>query len=239
MILFRRKSERKKEEYPFLIPKNVSWTVNDIYSLEASGDYTEALKRWKILLAPFQDPKLAPRIAKLKTPAYIWLQIGLCYRHLERYEEALEAYRKAEVLARDKGDSSILAEVYNCISVVYRHQGKIDKALNQLSKVLREAKSLGDSQTLAAAYDNIANCHRQLGQFDQALDSERNAYKLVSKIDPSVQSRILGNLGVFYIELGQTKEGVSFLKKGLKKARKAGDRAQESLILENLSKLVG
>ena len=231
------------EQVQFLIPRGVTWTTNDIFALEARGAYAEALEKWRVLLVPYEDPKFAAQIRSMPAHRVIWLHIGLCSRHLERFDDAIQAYGKAETLAREAGDKSLLLQVLNALGVVHRHRGDIDASLTCLERALSEAKAEGEAGTLAGIHDNMAHCHLLRGDLQRALREAEAAYaefaSSPSRVHGSVQSRVLGNLGMIHRELGNREQAMEFLQRALSKAREVGDRAQEALILENLSTMSG
>lgn len=224
----------------FLVPKEVPWKVDDVYALETEGNYREALERWNVLLTPFQDSQLKrdPRFAGLKSHRTIWLHIGICYRHLEIFSKAIEAYDKAMVLSEEAKDPSTLAQVHNGLGVVYRHMGDIKEALRHNKKALRRAKSILDMELIVTVHDNIAHCYLEKDLSKKALKEEMKAYgilsRLPSRVSPRIHARVLGNLGHINWTLGKHRDGIVFMEKGLVKAREAGDHNQESLILEYL-----
>jgi tetratricopeptide (TPR) repeat protein len=237
---FRSRVNTPNEETQFLIPKGVTWNIEDIYALEAEGNYRDALERWNILLTPFKDPAIKgdPRYARLASHRVIWHNIGLCYRHLEMYNKAIEAYDQAIILAQEARDSGMLADIHNSLGVVYRHMGNIDEALRQNEIALHKAKLMFDIGRIVAIRDNIANCYGEQGLFDKAEKEENKAYGMLlsapSKVSPIVHARVLGNLGYFNWRLGRNQDGIHFMEKSLAKAREIGDRQQEALVLEHL-----
>jgi tetratricopeptide (TPR) repeat protein len=229
------------EETQFIVPKSVTWSIDDLFGLERRGEYAEALKRWQILLTPFSDPQVASQISGMKSHRVIWLHVGLCSRHLERYDEALKAYQKAEALAKQAGDQGMLAELQNSRGVVYRHQGKLDQSLKELSQGLRTAREAGETSLQAIIHDNIAHCYRLQGRREQALEEQRRAYAVFqsdpSAANPQTQGRVMANLGLMLVEAGQRKEGIALAKQGLEQSRQAGDLPQVALMTENLRAL--
>jgi tetratricopeptide (TPR) repeat protein len=228
----------RKQAMQFLVPKGVGWTVDDLHQLEAGGKFREALERWQILLAPFQDPQVGPRIALLPEHRYLWIHMGMCYRRLEMYDESLEAYDKAAALARQAGDEGNLAEIANNIGVVHRNRGEVDKALHQFQDARRAAEGVKDMGLLATVHDNIAMCYRMQGLLEKAMAEEDRARATVasnpSRVSAAVQARVLGNLGLLYVDLGRREDAIAVLELALAKAREARDVMQEDAILHNL-----
>jgi len=241
MFFRRRRRAPLEEAVQFLMPRDVSWTAEDVFRLERCGDYAEALERWQVLLTPFRDPQIADRIADMKSHRVIWLHIGLCYRHLERYAEALEAYGRAEELARRARDEGMLAELHNSRGVVYRHQGQIERSLEELARALEAARRAGETSLEAVVHDNIAHCHRLRGRKTLALEEQRRAHA-VFRSDPSAasagtQGLVLANLGLMLVEAGRRAEGIALLEQGLEQSRLAGDLVRVASTTEILDGL--
>ncbi|MFH1330135.1 MAG: tetratricopeptide repeat protein [Actinomycetota bacterium] len=222
----------------FIMPKGLGWTVEDVYTLEARGRWEEALGRWQQLLAPFHDPVVADRIQDFDSHRHIWLHLGLCARHLGRYDEALRSYERAEELARRAGDVRFQAEAINCIGVVHRNAGRPDTALEDLRRALPMAESLDDAALTATLHDNIALSYADQGQLEQARAASAAAAELVEsagpRITPDVRERVLENLGSILILLGRREEGEALLRRALDEAARAGLRAAEERVLAKL-----
>lgn len=92
--------------------------------------------------------------------------------HFEKqeYDEALTAYRQAQVAEPD------LAEPYYNAANVYNRQGQVDGALAQTKQSLKTATGL----LAAQAWYNLGNAHFDAQQWDQAVES----YKAALRLDP-------------------------------------------------------
>ena len=191
----------------WLLPKGLGWTVDDVYALEARGEWREALARWRRLLAPFNDPAVAGQIQDWPAHRQTWLHIGLCARHLGEFDEALEAYGRARDLSRRAGNSRLEVEVLNCIGVVHRNAGRPDQALEELRRALPMAESDGDPTMTATIHDNTALAYLEQGRLEDALDEESRACEIVESLGPradvAVRARVQENLRAIRARLGQ------------------------------------
>jgi tetratricopeptide (TPR) repeat protein len=226
-------------EMEFLTPKAVNWTVEDIQRLEMRGEVGEALRRWRILLAPFLDPNIAAQVRSMPSHRYIWLHIGQCSRRLGFFDDSLEAYEAARDLASEFRDTRTLAQATNGLGAVLRSRGDFTPAIQQLRTALEAAESLDDPSLVATIRDNIAMSLRAQGLLEDALQEEQRARAVVTsssrRVDNAVQARVLSNLGVLYMESGRRQEAVPILEEALVRAHAAGDSPQEAAIRSNLA----
>jgi len=231
-------SDYKKEPMLLLYPKDISWGIRDVEKLEMDGVFKEALDRWQVLLTVFQEPDLPLEYVMLPFHRHIQFHIGLCYRNLDRYQEALDAFARAEALAQQANDQHMLAEVAGSVGIVHRKRGNLTAALQQYKSALDKATFLKETDLIATVLNNISICYFDQGDQGRSFVEAMKAYTILrnysSQVTALVQSRILGNLGTLYALRGDIREGRQLLENGLEKAREAGSRVQEEVILETL-----
>lgn len=87
------------------------------------------------------------------------------------YDEALTAYRQAQVAAPD------MAEPYYNAANAYNRQGQVDGALAQTEQALKTAQGV----LAAQAWYNLGNAYFDAQQWDQAIES----YKSALRLDPA------------------------------------------------------
>lgn len=228
------------EETPqFLIPREVDWTVNDVLALEEAGQWQEALTRWQVLYGPFEDPQFADQIAGLHSRRIILEHIGVCSLRLSRAEEGLEALTKAESLGREAGDGNHLVDILKHLGWAHRIRGNAGAALGCLDEALTMATAQGrDDRMLGDIHDERSLCYGVQGNMAQALEEAHVACTLATgspSSDASVETRLLTNLAVSYIQMDRREEAAVLYEKALVKAREAGNAAQETTIRENLA----
>lgn len=199
-------SSASSGQVEWLLPKGLGWTVDDVYALETRGEWSEALKRWRQLLAPFQDPVIADKIRDMDSHRHIWLHIGLCARHLGDFDEALRAYGKAQELARGAHDVQFELQVLNATAVAHRNAGRPDQALEVLREALSSAASQGDPILTATIHDNMALAYVDQGRLEDALAEESAAFEILqsqqSAAGADVRARVQGNLSSIRRQLG-------------------------------------
>lgn len=226
------------EAAQFLIPNDVTWTVEDISKLEQDNEWKEALVRWRRLLEPYLDPAFKDQIAAMRAHRIIWQHIGWCCRYLSRLDEARSAFENAESLARAAGDTAVLADVLRGLGVTHRSLGDTAHALGYLALALEAAKAANARRLQVSIHEDIALCHAVEGRMDRALAEAKVAYALhfgTSGSDPEIETHLLSNVGVVLLERGREKEARSAFERALVKARETGNAEQEAFIRSNLA----
>jgi tetratricopeptide (TPR) repeat protein len=224
-----------------IYPVEISWTLDDVYKLENDGNYGEALDRWQILLTSFQYPDLPHDFVMLPFHRHIHLRIGMCYKNLERYPEALEAYAHVVALARQANDQHMLAEVASNIGIVYRRGGDLTAALRKYKEALDKATLLKDWNLVVTVLHNLSVHYLDRKDEPRSFAEATRAYIIIRRhpehVTALVKSRVLGDLGTLYALRGEIRKGRRLLENGLERAREAGSRAQEAIILKALGQL--
>lgn len=112
-------------------------------------------------------------------------QLGRYYQGQNRYEKAIEAYRKA---LRLDGN---LAEAHNGLGVIYSRQGKFDEAIGEFNTALQT------SPEASHIYNNLGYAYYLQGQDDQSI----SAYKQALTLNPG-NKRAQANLDLVYQKTG-------------------------------------
>lgn len=139
--------------------------------------YTIAFQSEKILLSHHLENTIEAGTC--------YLNIATLYRAGGRYLEALDYYRKVEVIYQklDQHDER-LASFYNNISLLYQELGDLDKAINYETKALSIMQSIHHSEVeIAITYSNLSQMYYQLNQNDQALDYLNQSLSLFESLD--------------------------------------------------------
>ncbi|BCN30528.1 tetratricopeptide repeat protein [Anaeromicropila herbilytica] len=99
---------------------------------------------------------------------YNYIERGLLYAELERYEEAIEDYKKA---IEDNPDSPY---PYNNIGLAYQYQGKYELAIEYYSQSIDHF----EDETIIMPYNNMADCYIILNRLEEAEECYKENLKL-------------------------------------------------------------
>ncbi len=167
--------------------------------LEATGDYAGAADAYGSALD--LDPSNADFIVRQ----------GSALQHADRGLEALPALTELEAKSTDYRVSALISDIY--VSA-----GQIDYALFSLERALAKAKKAEDGKAEGNTLVKLGTLQRSLGRdADAALSFEQAA-----QADPT-SWEALYNLGVSYLESGQTRNAIKPLEGAVALNADSGD----------------
>src|SRR5262249_41298023 len=94
---------------------------------------------------------------------------------IEKYQEALELYRRAS-------DRNGEAQTLNNIGVVYRSLGEMQKALEKYNEALPILRAVGDRNGEAITLNNIGLVYWSLGETQKALEKYNEALPILRAV---------------------------------------------------------
>lgn len=183
--------------------------------------------------------RLQPYLSILGTSgsASVLHNIGSIYRHLGKYQQASEYYRRAFVILRNESrypEPGVIAFSISVQSPTLRG--------SQLSLALAQKK--GDRQQEGQARQSMGVAYFELQKYSQAIESFQLALKLFQSTgNCSGEAEALSRIGDTYIHLQQYSQALTSLQDALAKvqsnctvnlSRRFRNRAVESYILNNL-----
>jgi len=147
---------------------------------------------------------------------------------LDKYQEALELYRKA-------GDSRGEAETLDGIGAVHESLGEMWKALDKFNEALPIKRAIGNRSGEATTLSNIGAVYQSLGEMRKALDKYNEALPIKRAVgDRQGEAVILGNIGAVYRSLGEMRKALDEYNEALPIKRAVGDRQGEASTLHNI-----
>ena len=146
--------------------------------------------------------------------------IGIIYREMADYENALKYHEKDRVICeKDLGIwQNNTGNTYDNIANVYLAMGEYDKALVYYEKALAIAEKVLGTEHLntAATYDNIAIVYSDMGDYDKALEyfekSKAIREKKLGAEHPDTASTYC-NMANVYSEMGNYDKALEYLEK--------------------------
>ena len=171
--------------------KDDKWTLSELaYSLSGQGKYEEAIEKFEYVLSLEVEDE-----GNLE---FIYSQLGWCYRHLWKFEKALEYLNKAKEEGRN--DAWINVEMALCYENLEEHEKALEYALIAYELDKNDVHVLSELGVIYGCME----------KYEEALSFLLRAEKL-DKNDEWINTEIAINLG----RSGKVNEGIERLKKSL------------------------
>jgi cytochrome c-type biogenesis protein CcmH/NrfG len=130
--------------------------------------------------------------------AEAWYSLGLAYIHLNRHNEAVEAYRQAIRIDPNH------AFAWNNLGVIYKNLNRFNDAIEAYRQAIRI-----DPEN--AAWYNLGGAYKELNRFNDAIE----AYRQAIRIDPE-NAAVWNNLGAVYVDLNRHNEAVEAYRQAIR-----------------------
>jgi CHAT domain-containing protein len=152
-------------------------------------------------------------------------------KSIQKYNEALELYRKA-------GDRKWGATTLTDIGEVYWLLGEMQKALEKFNESLLIRREIGDRSGEAVALNNIGVAYEPLGEMQKAMEKYNESLLIRREVgDRNGEAVTLSNIGGVYWALGEMQKALETLNESLPIRREVGDRSGEASTLNNIGRV--
>ncbi|NEQ23218.1 MAG: tetratricopeptide repeat protein [Microcoleus sp. SIO2G3] len=207
----------------------------EAYELWLKGDYPATLEKLQQDLARFRQEGDRARVGA------VIACIGIVYRSMGQYPQALEYSQNALALLREVGklpnDDRSTARTWegrtlNNIGIVYSGLGQYAQALEYSQQALAIHREVGDRLWEGRTLNSMGGIYSDLGQYPKALQFYQQALAIFKEVgNRSEQGIALGSIGVVYWNLGQYPKALEFYQQALAIFTKIGDHAGEGAAL--------
>lgn len=161
--------------------------------------------------------------------------LGIAYRHLRRYDDALRSLDRAIDIWREVGDRYGEAWALGSLSITLWELEKFNEALDCSRHALAVFRDIGSQYGESQALHCFGEACRGLGRYTEALDYLQHALDLRRHIgDPGGESQVLNSLGDTYRLLDQLDTADEHYRQALEMWREIGDRWSEARTLTAL-----
>jgi tetratricopeptide (TPR) repeat protein len=103
--------------------------------------------------------------------------LGIYYRGINEFQNAIDANQRSFDIAASIGDSLLMGAAINHMAWYYYEMGNLDKSLELYNKNLGFYKP-GGSNALANVYGNIGNIYRDWERYPEAIDNYNKSIEL-------------------------------------------------------------
>ncbi|WP_412542615.1 BTAD domain-containing putative transcriptional regulator [Longispora sp. K20-0274] len=170
----------------------------------------------------------ARRLADGGTEGLMRGQVGVACIQLQRFDEALDALRRALPLMVAAGDAWGEGSVRNNTAVALAALRRFDEAVAEYEAALAMHTANGLSRDVAYALNNLGDAHTRMGQTDVALDYLDRALALVRTLgDDRLEAVILHGTGAAHLGEGRYRQAMELFDRARSTQRLIGDRRAE------------
>ncbi|MGH9863398.1 MAG: tetratricopeptide repeat protein [Candidatus Acidiferrales bacterium] len=179
---------------------------------------------------------LAIQVDNQEAKARILHSIGINYKRLQKFEEALRYYRDSLTLKEQLDDKGGMAATLDEMAQVYDLVGKTDLAKENYFKAINIERAIGNNKGLADSLLNLGDFYNTRGQYDQALESAKQALQLYTELgDEKQQALCASNIGVYYVAKGQLSDALTYYQRALQLREKWNVPGEMAETLYNLA----
>ncbi len=151
--------------------------------------------------------------------------IGVAYRILGNYSEAIDYYYNGLQLAKEYGVEDQEGYAYINIGNLNIYQGYYYNAIENLSKALEIAKKLDHKRMLAYVHLNLGRAQMLREEYQEAQDNFKKALELRIEIDQvSGQAVCYKYIGDTYFAFGNNEKAIESYNKSLEVVDKTNDK---------------
>ena len=191
------------------------------------GRYREALDAGQIVLDTLDgrgELAVGPTAGESALlTALVQQNRGLCFEHMGRYDEALDAYAIAEERYRTIGETERLGEILDNRGAILLYLGRGGEALAAHETAAAIFEEAGLALSHARALSNIGETCLCLGNYRRGLDALHRAHSLLDSLgalaDKHLLLRYIANA---YLELNLYSEALAAYKEANEWLREAG-----------------
>jgi CHAT domain-containing protein len=149
--------------------------------------------------------------------------LGVCYRRMGSYEEALSAYAQGEQICEQAGLPDFLGQIRNNRGLILVNLGRVSEALSAFETAEAFYAETDAAVLQAHVLVNMGEAHLRLGNYTESLDTLSNAYTLLEENDAiSNQHYILLHRADVYLALNLYPEALDAYKEAVQHYEQAG-----------------
>jgi len=239
----------------FILNKNIGQNIDSLYlKIQYTQDTTSKIELYiKIASYYYQKEKDSKEAEKILLEAKKLAEdcgkpllvirtnneIGILYRNLSRYSEALLLHKEAYRLAVEVDNRNQIALTLNNIGVVYRRLDDNSIAAEYHLKALKIAEEIKDTFSISVSENSLGNIYSYSSKFSEALLHFSNALKL-----SQLQKNLLGetinlnNIGEVYELSGNYEKAKEFYFRSLEINKRLNNEKGIAICLNGIGKIL-
>jgi eukaryotic-like serine/threonine-protein kinase len=226
----------------FVDNTDVEYTLGSLYSDngeydKARGQFTKILKAnpkniralWQMGMLEYQQENFQAALEPLnqglslavqgdngEQRALILQSLGICYRLMNKPEEAIKSIQDSMEIARKLGMKRLLAANLAELATNQTTVGKPDDALSNFNQSLEILRENGMKRDLGVILVNRGVLYESRGDLDKALQDYKDALQIErDTADINLQALCLGNIGAVYSQKNDTDNALIYYQQSL------------------------
>ncbi len=132
-------------------------------------------------------------------------------------EKAIEFLKKAETIALKTANARLIQKIYDNIFTVNFWNNHYNIALEYGFKALNYARKIKDTASIAYDLLYISNAYSELNMDNKSIEYYLKAFSYYKYYNKLNQTILLGNIGDYYFEKGDSKKAEVFINKAIQK----------------------
>lgn len=128
----------------------------------------------------------------------VYLQLGVSFRDLRKYDSALLNFKKADYAVNVTKNKELKASLMHEIGFLYYEQNLLDSALVYLFKALDLKRALLKPKPIAVTLNTIGLAYRSRNEIQAAKGYYKEALEILDKLQDPAYLRTLGNVATLY-----------------------------------------
>ena len=165
----------------------------------------------------------------------VYINLASAYAYLYKWDEALDAYKKAEEIGKELNRKPLLALAYGGMGTINHNISRYDKAIGYYKQSLAITREVGDRQSEGVILNNIGEIYRAWGKYDQAIGYHKQSLDIRKEVgDRQGEGAALNNIGGIYQDWGKYDQALEYYEQSLDIRKEVGDRQGEGVVLNNI-----
>ncbi|MFF2953049.1 tetratricopeptide repeat protein [Kitasatospora sp. NPDC057965] len=165
-----------------------------------------------------------------------WINLGIAFNGLRRFEDAETAFRTALQAFQGLGDDHNESVAWENLGVVLGHQGRYEDAEEAHRAALTIHRRLGNPHTEAASWNSLGST---LSALERDAEAETAFFTALAGFqclgDRAREATVWGNLGIALQQRGESTAAVEATERAVAMFDEVGDHHQHAEALGNLA----
>ncbi len=161
------------------------------------------------------------------------------YSAFELYPQAFPLYEEQLELAREINERAMEASALRGLGEAYYNLGKYRQAVSLYEQQLAITREISDPIFEMQALTALAYSHNALRQFKEAIDYYEQQLVIIQEIDfPAGKGIILSNIGLLFLQDGQSELATIFLKESVNVWEEVRQRIDDEELIQSYTNTI-